>query len=269
MRKFLVMTDLHLKPPGQTIIGLDPAARLAQVLAHARAHHPDAECLVLCGDLTHAGAPEEYALLQATLAGAIWPLVPMLGNHDRRDAFLAAFPLAPRTGGGHVMSARRVGESLLVTLDTLVGPPFGWTHAGRLDAPRRAWLEATLDEAGDRQVIVCSHHPPMPLGIPSMDAMPLENGDWLIDRLLAHPGPVHLILGHIHRTISGQVRGLPFTVFKGTCHQGPLDLVSMDSTLSVDEPGAYGVVLVGDRQAVAHSQDVGLPGAVFSGYPDL
>jgi Icc protein len=266
MHKFLVMTDLHFKPPGERIIGLDPAARFAQVLAHARAEHADAECLVLCGDLSHAGAPSEYAVLRAALAGAPWPVVPMLGNHDRRDSFLAAFPEAPLTADGHVMAARAIGESVLVTLDTLVGPPFGWTHSGRLGDARRAWLDATLEAARGRQVVVCAHHPPMALGIPAMDAMPLEDGDWLIDRLVAHDAPVHLILGHIHRTISGQARGLPFTVFKGTCHQGPLDLVSMDSTLSVDEPGAYGVVLVGDRQVIVHSQDVGLPGVVVSGY---
>jgi 3',5'-cyclic AMP phosphodiesterase CpdA len=155
---------------------------------------------------------------------------------------------------------------VLLTLDTLIGPPFGWTHLGRLDAPRRDWLEAELARAGERQVIVCAHHPPMALGLPAMDAMPLEDGGWLIDRLNAHPAPVHLILGHIHRTISGQARGLSFTIFKGTCHQGPLDMVSDDSSLSLDEPGAYGVVLVGADQVIVHSQDVGLPERLISGY---
>jgi hypothetical protein len=109
----------------------------------------------------------------------------------------------------------------------------------------------------------------MPLGIPAMDAMPLEDGAALLARLRRHPAPVHLLLGHIHRTVSGQAGGIPFTVFKSPCHQGPLDMVSMDSTLSVDEPGAYGVVLFGERRVIAHSQDVGLPdSAAVSGYGD-
>lgn len=266
MQKFLVMTDLHFKPPGGRIIGLDPAARFAEVAAHAAAHHPDADCLVLCGDLTHGGLVAEYQALKAGLAGLPWPVLPMLGNHDNRANFLTVFPDAPKVDG-FVMQARVLGETVILTLDTLIGPPFGWTHLGRLDAPRRAWLEARLAEAGERQVIVCAHHPPMALGLPAMDAMALEDGAWLVGRLRAHPAPVHLILGHIHRTISGQARGLAFTVFKGTCHQGPLDLVSDDSSLSVDEPGAYGVILVGPDQVIAHSQDVGLPEfAAVSGY---
>jgi len=35
MRKILVFTDLHLLPEGETLIGLDPGARLRQGLGHA------------------------------------------------------------------------------------------------------------------------------------------------------------------------------------------------------------------------------------------
>lgn len=269
MRKFLVMTDLHMRPPGGRIIGLDPAERLRAALDHALARHPDALCLVLAGDLAHGGTGAEYEVLKAILDPLPLPVIPMLGNHDNRDAFRAVFPGAPAAAGGHVMAAIDLGDTVLLTLDTLIGPPFGWTHLGRLDQPRRDWLDTELAKAGDRQVIVCAHHPPMDLGLPAMDAMRLEDGDWLIGRLVNHPAPVHLICGHIHRTISGQARGLPFTIFKGTCHQGPLDLVSDDSSLSLDEPGAYGVILFNAGQVIAHSQDVGLPDVpMISGYGD-
>ena len=56
MAKILVMTDLHITPEGQSIIGLDPGQRLADGLAHAARVHPDADRLVLMGDLTHHGA---------------------------------------------------------------------------------------------------------------------------------------------------------------------------------------------------------------------
>lgn len=265
MRKLLVMTDLHFRPEGQRIIGLDPGQRFADALAHALERHGDAEALVLCGDLAHAGEAAEYERLRAALAVCPLPVVPMLGNHDDRAAFRAVFPDAPVTADGHVQSHREIGETRLITLDTLIGPPFGRAHLGRLGPERLAWLDAALAGASGRQVLVCAHHPPMPTGLPAMDALRLEDGDALIDRLLAHDAPVHLILGHLHRTVSGSMRGLPFTVLKGTCHQGPLDLVSDDSTLSVDEPGAYGVVLLAPGQIVVHSEDV-LRSEVTSGY---
>jgi hypothetical protein len=37
-------------------------------------------------------------------------------------------------------------------------------------------------------------------------------------------------------------------MFKGTCHQAPLDLIRPDSTLSIAEPAAYGLLLLSGRR---------------------
>jgi len=58
--KILVMTDLHIRGEGQTIIGLDPSAKLDAAIAHALALHKNAAALVLTGDLVHGGKVEEY-----------------------------------------------------------------------------------------------------------------------------------------------------------------------------------------------------------------
>ena len=91
-----------------------------------------------------------------------------------------------------------------------------------------------------------------------MDNIKLSNGDALLDRLVAH-GNCHLFCGHIHRTISGSTRGVPWTMFKATGHQAPLDLHTDDSSLSVDEPPAYGLLILMPDGVVAHSEDVGIP----------
>lgn len=255
VQKILVMTDIHIVEEGRRIIGLDPLARFREALDHALARHPDAAALVLMGDLTHHGMPAQYARLAGALAGLPVPVVPMLGNHDRREAFLAAFPEAPRTASGHVQAVLDLAHHRLITLDTLDGPPYPpGHHAGRLCADRTAWLEAVLSGAGGRRVLVFAHHPPHPTGIPGMDAIPLADGDALLARLARHGA--HLFCGHVHRTISGSTGGVPWTMFKSTCHQGPLDLVTPDSSLAIDEPGAYGVVLLPPGGVIAHSEDV-------------
>lgn len=55
------------------------AQSLSNVFAHAGAN---ADVLVLCGDLTDYGTPEEAHLLVRDLAAAKMPVVAVLGNHD-------------------------------------------------------------------------------------------------------------------------------------------------------------------------------------------
>ncbi len=61
----------------------------------------------------------------------------------------------------------------------------------------------------------------------------------------------HLVCGHVHRTISGSAAGVPFTILKSTCHQMPMVLGDGSSSLSIDEPGAYSIVLLGEDSVVA------------------
>ena len=67
----------------------------------------------------------------------------------------------------------------------------------------------------------------------------------------------------MHRTMSGHARGVPYTIFKSPCHQMPMLLGDADSSLSVDEPGAYGILLIHGDGITIHTEDVGLPSEIF------
>ena len=258
MKKLLVMTDLHITDPDETIIGLDTHARFCAARDQALRDHADADALILMGDLCHHGAPRSYARLAAALADVPLPIIPMLGNHDRRDVFQSAFPDAPQTPEGHVQAHQTIGAHHIITLDTLDGPPYpAGHHSGWLCEARLAWLDHALAQAQGAPTLVFAHHPPFETGIVGMDLIKLRNGDALLARLAAH-GRCHLFCGHIHRTISGSTQGVPWTMFKSTGHQAPLDLSSPDSTLSIDEPAAFGVLLLTPDGVVAHSEDVGI-----------
>jgi 3',5'-cyclic AMP phosphodiesterase CpdA len=152
-----------------------------------------------------------------------------------------------------------LGSHRAILLDTLDGPPFIATHhSGRLCASRLAWLEQQLTDAHGLPVILFLHHPPFKVGFQGMDAIRLSNDAALLALLARFPNVVHLVCGHIHRTISGNVNGLAFTIFKSPCHQMPLDFVSPDSSLSTAEPGAYGIVLLDHGQITLHSEDFDL-----------
>jgi 3',5'-cyclic-AMP phosphodiesterase len=49
MAKLIVFTDSHIVPQGETIIGLNPTARLETGIAHVNRHHADADLVVFTG----------------------------------------------------------------------------------------------------------------------------------------------------------------------------------------------------------------------------
>lgn len=258
MRKIIVMTDLHIVEEGGRIGHLDPAERLTRGLAHALENQPDAEAIVLTGDLTHHGRPAQYARLAEVLRDVPVPVHPMIGNHDRRAAFCRGFPDAPVTDEGFVQRVVDCGGDRLVLLDTL-DEDAEPDHSGWLCPARLGWLERALKEAEGRRVTVFTHHPLVPVGFEAMDRIGLRNRVEMLDRLRAH-GVAQIVSGHVHRTISGSAGGIPMTVLKGTCHQSPMMRPEMDSDASVDEPGAYGILYLGPEAVIVHSEDFDVPG---------
>lgn len=265
MHKILVFTDIHILPEGGTIIGLDPFERFTRGLIHALERHSDAVRVVLCGDLTHHGAPGEYARLRAALDGCPLPVSLMLGNHDRRVPFLAAFPAAPRMEDSHVQHWHDLPGYRLIFLDTLdeTAPD---THSGHLCPARMGWLDHALATAGGRRAIVFTHHPPIVTGFSGMDRIGLRNRGDLVTRLAAHGGVAQIVSGHVHRTIQGSAGGIPVAIFKSPCHQMPMDLGAENSSLSIDEPGAYGLLLLTDEGVIVHTEDFTLPPAPATAY---
>ncbi len=254
MKKLLAFSDLHLR--ASTIIDLDPVERFKQGLDHALAHHSDAEGIVLMGDLTHSGSVAEYEILKSVLGDVELPITFMMGNHDRRDAFLQVFPDVSLDGTGHLQSTQDIGAWHVISLDTLDGPPYpDRHHSGRLCEDRLTWLSNALNKAADKPVIIFMHHPLGDVGFPGMDDIKLSNADDVLGIVKAHPTPVHIVAGHVHRTISGMWSGVPYTIFKSPCHQQPLDFSAANTSLAVDEPGAYGLLLLDGENLIVHTED--------------
>lgn len=259
--KLLVFSDIHIVSPGENIIGLSPSERFATGLAHALAHHPDADHLVVLGDLVHHGRSAEYRELARLLADVEIPISFLMGNHDNREVFKTLFKTEV-TAGGFVQQMVDLGQVCLITLDSL-DPTSEPHHAGRLCAERLTWLERALTWASGKPVLLAIHHPPFATGFPGMDRIALQNPEPLRALLRDYPGPLHILIGHVHRTISGIAYDLPFTVFKSTCHQHPMSLSETKTDSSVNEPGAYGIVL-GTRDALlVHSEDFEIAAAAM------
>lgn len=92
MEKLLVFTDLHVRGVDQTIIGIDTLSRLREGLEHATANHPDADRIILTGDIVHSGKISEYERVKSVLDGISIPITITCGNHDNRDNLRKVFP---------------------------------------------------------------------------------------------------------------------------------------------------------------------------------
>lgn len=257
--KIIVLTDLHIVPEGETILGIDPAARLKAALRHIQQHHGDAHRVIITGDLTHYGDVASYQRLRRCLADISLPYLLLLGNHDDRTNFRSVFPEVPVDPNGYVQTTVDTGAWQLVTLDTLSAPTDGTMPeddgSGRLCEQRLRWLDATLKAARDRHVLLFLHHPPHAVGFRGMDRIRLADEDALHAIVQRHGNVRHMFAGHIHRTINGTARGIPFSIFKSPVHQQPMTLASDDTSLSVLEPAAYGIVLATANAILVHTDD--------------
>lgn len=244
--KFIHLTDLHLVPPGETLWGLDPLARLDACLNDIAAHHADAEFCAITGDLAERGETAAYQALKRRLA--CFPLKTrlMLGNHDDRRNFLNVFGGADPSGFVQHVMVR--GDSHFLFLDTLKGPP---SSAGLYDVPRRDWLARELARAKGAPVYLFMHHPPFDIGHDLMDLIKLDAPEDFAALLAGH-AIRHIFFGHAHRTISGQWRGIPFSALPSLNHQLPLVGGSV-ATVYSDEPPMYGAVLIDEERTIVHA----------------
>ncbi|MFM7315271.1 MAG: metallophosphoesterase [Cyanobium sp.] len=151
----------------------------------------------LCQDESWGGYRRlEEALADSPFAGLEPPLL-LAGNHDHPLALRAALGRRAVVGPALV----EVGLWQVLLLDSHLSGRVG----GRLGPRQLAWIDALLP-ASDHPLLVALHHPPLAIGDADLDAIGLEDGEALLDRL-RHSGRWRgLVFGHIHQHWSGERR---------------------------------------------------------------
>lgn len=145
----------------------------------------------MTGDLCNYGEPEAYELLRDILASVSLPVRLMLGNHDRRPEFVAAFPEQPRDENGYIQSFIDTEFGRLLFLDSHEADVIG----GMYGADRLTWLDKALEGAGDLPVTVFVHHPPMDCGIRHFENIGMHDDGAVMQRLGRYPAGVrHIVL---------------------------------------------------------------------------
>ena len=251
--KIIHVADPHLTPPGERLFGLDPNARLSAAIADINAFHRDAALVFIAGDLVNDGKPASYAALAHALGTLKPPCRLLMGNHDERSAFRAAFPDHPVDAAGFVQSVCETPEGAFVLLDTL-DPGH---DSGRLCQARLDWLKGALRALAGRSVFLAMHHPPAPIGVPVLDRIALVDEEAFAE-VIAHSGVNirHIFCGHVHCLTHGAWRGIPFSAQRSLIHQFEAPLAPLDERIvgSYEQP-AYSIAVIEPRSIAIHVRE--------------
>jgi DNA repair exonuclease SbcCD nuclease subunit len=216
--RFGIASDLHVAVP-QTIFDAPKRFHLVEVsipaleIVLAHFERLDLDFLLLPGDLTQHGEPENHQWLQERLQALPYPVYVIPGNHDvpsllseNGSIAFAEFPSYYRKCG------YQNSDKLYYTCEVLPGvqlialnsnqfDPDG-KQLGCLDEEQLRWLEAILPELAEKLVLVTIHHNAIE-HIPGQSAHELgkrymlDNADKLLSILRANR--VKLIFsGHLH-----------------------------------------------------------------------
>jgi len=233
-------SDIHID-------GADRSAERARRVVRYLAGLPTPpDAVLLTGDLADHGAEAEYEVVRELIDLPV-PVLLCPGNHDVREAFRKVL-LDEAPSGAPINRAYRIGGVFFAMCDSSVpGRDDGLLADETLD-----WLDAELTAAAGLPAFVCFHHPPVPLGLPTVDRIRQFATERLARLIAAHPNVVAVLCGHAHTPAATVFAGRPLLVAPGVVSTALLPLES-DEIVDLALPPMVALhVLDEDRRLTTH-----------------
>ena len=235
----------------------EPAAGLHRALQWILALDPQPDCVVITGDLCEYGHPGAYPDLLGLIEHFPLPVHLTTGNHDDPEALLATFG-GTRFLGDALRYTVEYPDATIVALDSRRPD----SPAGLLGAEQLGWLDGVLGARPEVPAFVCLHHPPVPVGIPFLDGMILDDAAGLAAVIGKHPHVVRVLAGHVHRDTSALFAGTVVTTAPSTWRQAALRLHDAEPPGYVADPTGFLLHLLDGTRCVTHSVAVSHAAAV-------
>ena len=179
--------------------GQYPLREFRRIVAEVRAANPQGA--LVNGDVAwREGARADYDRFFQAAAPlrAAMPLALAVGNHDRREAMLAAAGGPALRGGGRLTAVVDQPPFRFIVLDSQSSPE---EIGGRLGCAQLAWLRAVLAEREPAAVVLFLHHPGVSAseGCADFDALLALAGE--------HAQVKAIVTGHDHEFALSQAAG--------------------------------------------------------------
>lgn len=233
------LSDLHIRPEGVLYQGeIDAAQQLREAIAQLHRLDRLPDLVLITGDLTDEGHPDEYAALRRILATLDLPFLLIPGNHDQRENLRTAFSdhrYLPASGPLHYCIDDHPVR--IIGLDATVPGE----HHGHIDEAGLHWLESTLRDDTGRPTLIMLHHPPFVCGIPYMDEYRLMD-EASLRAVVARFDHIEAVLcGHVHRPMCRRWAGTVVSTAPSTATQ--IDLKFRPDAEPTSHAGPRGFML--------------------------
>jgi Icc protein len=227
--RVLHLTDPHLFAEADgDLRGVVTQESLQRVLDHYEAGDWRADRTLITGDLIQDDSAEAYDRFRELLLPLNMRMHCVPGNHDIRDLMR---PICSRPPFSYC-ATEEVHDWLLLGLDSCIKGNAG----GEIAADEFERLDRIVSESSAKHIMICLHHPPVPMGSAWLDTVALKNGDELLKRLQAAERVRLLVFGHVHQPYDAEHLGIQVIGTPSTCSQF---MPGSDDFALDDRPPAY------------------------------
>jgi Icc protein len=182
----------------------------------------------MTGDLIQDDSALAYQRFCELMTPLGLPIHCVPGNHDVRDLMRDAVSIPPF----YYCDSLKIGDWLIAGIDSCIDG----NAAGHVTTDEMTRLQQVIASTDANNVLVCLHHPPLPLGSKWLDQVRLQNGDEFLSFISANAKIRIAIFGHAHQEYDGEHSGVRVIGTPSTCRQFK---PGSDEFALDDQPPAY------------------------------
>lgn len=210
--RLVQVTDTHLyADTSHVLVGMNCEQGLQDVIELIEQKESKLDGVLVTGDASQDNSSSSYQRLYSHLErlGADQHWIP--GNHDELKAMQKAL------GEDHECFRQCIDLGnwrVIMLCSNVVGAVHGMLKQSELEL-----LESALKQSGNKHVLVCLHHNPVPVKAVWLQQHALQNPDELFSVLDKYPQVKAVLFGHIHHELKRTRKGVAYLGSPSTCVQ--------------------------------------------------
>lgn len=201
---------------------------LHDVLTHIRSSDWPADFIAMTGDVIQDDSGAAYDRFRELIEPLGLPVFCVPGNHDVRELMRDALSASPFQYCGTLQR----DNWLVIGVDSCVRD----NAAGFVDDSELRRLEEKIAGTDAEHVLVCLHHPPLPVGSQWLDSVGLGNADEFLHSIEKSGKVRAAIFGHVHQAFDSLHNSIHIIGTPSTCRQFK---TGSDEFALDDNPPAY------------------------------